>query len=259
MGGQITFCARFSDDTIVSIDTSTSFCSWFLQSPDCINEEIIIETLKLNGRFPKTRRTPICKHYPTENDPLAPSEYGIVFIDYQKKEIHSFNDYAPTLTLNSFQLRDQYTAMYLREDLDEFNWYEEDGSVNRIKVWEKPITRFHATHFLHLSMKYNPKIHFKDKLISNKNQDLHSVLATIYGSEIDTSIDDWKELIEIENNRYYLNNDQGISDVKISYDGWKVEDNLQTKQNITNLYVNISNSIILSDKEHSIWRDVIYR
>lgn len=135
MGGSLTTMIRFSDGEILSKETWTNRISFYLQSLEFLNED---------KEFIKTKI-----FHKDDADFRAPSEYGIVFFDFMKRNVISLQDYSDPsecsllFTLSSIDRDEQFnrllSAGYLKEIIyknfrDESKTYREPlGDIKRIQ------------------------------------------------------------------------------------------------------------------------------
>lgn len=157
MGGSLTTMIRFSDGEILSKETWTNRISFYLQSLEFLNE---------NKQFIKTEI-----FHKDDMDYRAPSEYGIVFFDFMKRNVISLQDYSDPsectllLALSSIDKEDEFnrllSAGYLKEAVykdfrDESQNYREPlGDIERIQDFFFNKYPFLKSFIQHLDIDYS--------------------------------------------------------------------------------------------------------
>lgn len=125
---KLTFAVRFSDNTMSTfkIHKTIEFNN-FKDIFFILNEDKLKDFIKEKGYADKRDTASLEEHRDYENEAafLAPSIYGMVFIDFKDKVIYSYNDYSGFITSNALLIRLGMQQRMIQNGYAKSSWPEE--------------------------------------------------------------------------------------------------------------------------------------
>lgn len=125
---KLTFAVRFSDNTISTFKIHKTIEFNNLKDISFIlNENKLKDFIKEKGYADKRDNVSPEEHRDYENEAafLAPSIYGMVFVDFKDKVIYSYNDYSGFITSNALLIRLGMQQCMIQNGYAKSSWPEE--------------------------------------------------------------------------------------------------------------------------------------
>lgn len=236
MGGLINTVVRKSDNTDISFKLNTNYWARRFVNPDIFDERNFKKELKKLKNMSAPKNLEQHNTYQNGASLKAPFDYGLLFIDYLEKEIHSINKFTPFSMMSSYFLNKEYND--LKENLilskNKKEFILEAGDY----LSYPSIFRFNQF------LKYSPHFIFNDNTLYTSKLTPFEILNYIskYGYQVEK-----KRTVNVPLKFF--------SDVEIQIPEWEIFEYAPEKNEFEQVFEIFLSKLNLSDDEILAWED----